>query len=835
MKWYKIVGVPFIRQDVSDPWSILLRDNCSLKMIYVNNNDALEAYVAINDSSYETLEAELKRANYLFQKSNEYLLENKIDILRKIDRINFSNAIYHSIKCDQNGMKALLQHLCNNHGGVCIEINGRHTMSQQLQVQISRIKKFINADVCPFIEDIPNAYNFNIFAFSNNVNCSNSIADKIVSSFEGMERNSCIMEISPFVDEVAKIITKNECDNLMSITNLLGDFGIQHNNDTLIGNNSNAQLSNNADDVEIVFGTNFRGDKNIGVSNSELCQHVFIAGGPGSGKSNLLMSIAEQLFFQNVSFLIIEPAKYEFHHLSKRIKKLKVWRPETGKFVLNPFYLPEGVETTKYKYSYDTILHSFFTIDSPGSALPGLFKETLDRCCAKYVENPINPSQFGLAEFITEYRFGYTLNSYDSKYRQQLTAAGINRAKEPITNPFVFDSVESIPINEIINGFNVLQLECLGTDESRSKFAFVLLTQILSLLKEKKSKKLNLVIIMDESHVLLKKTDDCKVSDYFHSMIDEFRSRGISIIIADQSANNIPEGIVNDSYTKVFLGGNDKTGITQFANKAKLDELAYQNLYNLTAGQGIIICDNNSSGIPFVSENLIKDLKLDEPCEYQNYFLNNSKILTESFSECKSCLYKGKCSFESKKTSTKFANSFYTINGGVLSDTISIEKNNFEIKKETSSYEEMLTKICEHSLDMSEVVFYCYLKQVFRKFNIDHGNNECFNKYDELINNIIANRYATIYYNTHKELLRKAITIKDGKIHITKGQDDELLKTICEGVSILSDDIFHFYLERVFKRFNSEYGDGVNDDKYNKLISVIITKRHFYERKKNKN
>lgn len=132
-------------------------------MIYVNKNDALEAYVAINDSSCETLEAELKRANYLFQESNECLIANKIDILHKIDRINFSNAIYYSIKCDQNGMEALLQHLCNNKGGICIEINGRHTMSLQLQSQIAIIKRFINADVCPFIEDIPNSYNFNFF------------------------------------------------------------------------------------------------------------------------------------------------------------------------------------------------------------------------------------------------------------------------------------------------------------------------------------------------------------------------------------------------------------------------------------------------------------------------------------------------------------------------------------------------------------------------------------------------------------------------------------------------------------------------------------------------
>ena len=839
MKWYKIVGVPFIRQDVSDPWSILLRDNCSLKMIYVNNNDALEAYVAINDSSYETLEAELKRTNYLFQKSNECLIENKIDILRKIDRIDFSNAIYHSIKSDQNGMRALLQHLCNNHGGVCIEINGKHTMSPQLQSQIVRIKRFINFDVCPFIEDISNAYNFNIFAFSDDIKCSNSIADKMVSSFEGMERNSCIMESSPFVDEVARIITNEECNHLMSITNLLGDFGIQHNNDTLIGNNSNAQLSNNSKDVDIVFGTNFSGGKSIGISKKELCQHVFIAGGTGSGKGNLLINLAMQFYHNGISFLIIESAKNELHHLSKWISKLKVWRPETGKFVLDPFYLPEGLEYVDYESNLIEIMNGFFNVDpdDPDTALPALYLNTLKKCRSKFINNPFSPTQFGIAEFMVEFANLERLEGYDKTIEKRLRAAGLNRTASSITNDFVLDSNVSIPIQELINGFNVLQLEpALKTDLAKSRFAFVLLNQILAVLQKKETQELNLVIIIDESHVLIKNTDECKIGTYFHKMIDEFRSKGISIIVSDQSANNIPSGIVNESYTKIFLGGNDKTGIINFRSKAKLDDLAYENLFSLTSGQGILICDNNSAGITFTTKNLIEDLKINEFCEYQNSYLKNNRITIETYRECKSCIYKGICRMRDKEEAKRYADHFYDLYYAALVNAfVDKDTKNLNLTIGSVSYEELLKKIYEITSKLSDVMFGCCLKQVFRKFNIDHGNNECFNKYDELINNIIANRYAIIYYNTHKELLRKAITVKDEKIHITKGPDDELLKTICEGASILSDDIFHFYLERVFKRFNSEYGDGVNDDKYNKLISVIITKRHFYERKKNKN
>lgn len=188
MRWYKIVGVPFVRQNMPDPWSIILRNGDSLKFLYTNRGNGIEAFVATNASSSKTLEDELKRVKYLIKPSNEFLISNRINILRRIDRTNFANAIYYSIRSDENGIKALLQYLLDNQGGFCIEINGKHTLTQQL-AGIIKMQQFINAAVCPFIDEIPNAYNFNIFTFSNDLQCSNTIADKIVSSFEGLEKD----------------------------------------------------------------------------------------------------------------------------------------------------------------------------------------------------------------------------------------------------------------------------------------------------------------------------------------------------------------------------------------------------------------------------------------------------------------------------------------------------------------------------------------------------------------------------------------------------------------------------------------------------------------------
>lgn len=577
---------------------------------------------------------------------------------------------------------------------------------------------------------------------------------------------------------------------------------------------------------EIVFGKSFSGDRKVGISKKELCQHVFIAGGSGSGKGNLLINLIEQFYHNNVNFLVIESAKNELHHLSKWISELKVWRPETGKFVLNPFYLPEGIKCDDYENNFIEIMNGFYNVDAndPDTALPGLFNDTLKKCISKFINNPFKSTQFGIAEFMIEFANLKKLKGYDKNIEKRLRTAGLNRTESSITNEFVFDSNVSIPIQELINGFNVLQLEGLKTDLGKSRFAFVLLNQILAVLQNKGTQELNLVIIIDESHVLIKNTEECKIGSYFHKMIDEFRSRGISIIVTDQSANNIPSGIVNDSYTKIFLGGNDKTGITHFRSKAKLDDLAYDNLFSLSSGQGILISDNNSAGIPFTTENLIDDLDITGFCEYQNSYLENNRITIETYRECDSCIYKGTCTMQDKVNAKIYADYFYNLNDDMLID-IFVDKNKLNFLNNAEVYEELFEKICERTSALSDETFGCYLKQIFRKFNIHYGDNESSQKYDELIEEIIAKRYADNYYITHEELLKKTIIIKNGKTILNNEYAGKLLNTICKNASSLSDAMFLSYLKRVFKKFNDHYIENEIDGRYDNLIAAIIKRR----------
>lgn len=728
MKWYEVTSVPFQREDGKNPWNIIIRNSCCFQLFISKIETSLHLYVSIEDCVAQNFEIEMKHASYCVKEAYALEISNIVECRRIMNERNRASLNYNVIGTNKNQANSLLNFLCTiENGGFCIEIKNKHKVSRMLQVQLNKNR---DIDVYSFISQIINnniMFDFSIYSFSKSNDISEMIADRIISCINGLQKKSGINSPVIWINELSKIISEDEINSIIKIVDYVGGYGIGYNRDTLIPQNSDYKISYSI--PEYYFGQNFNGDKKIGITAKELCQHVFIAGGSGSGKGNLLINLTMQIFRNNVSFLIIEAAKSELHNLAKWIPSLKIWRPEGGKFVLNPFSLPDGLNFEDYRNNLTSILHGFFDIDSPGAALPSLFEETLTKCSSKFINNPFNPSPFGIVEFITEYKNLDELKKYDKTIQDRLRTAGINRAKETMTNEFVLDSLYSIPTKELITGFNVLQLEALGTDEGKRKFAYVLLNQILAYLQKKRNDELNLVIIIDESHVLLKDSGEYPINEYFHKMIDEFRSRGISIILADQSANNIPEGLVNDSYTKIFMGANDKTGISNFVLKAKLDELSFDYLYTLKAGEGILISDNNSSGIAFKTENLIDKLDVYNDCNYQNLYLENNRVTIETYRECKSCIYKGKCTFQNKEEAKTYSEYFYNLNKALLCKYFT-DRNKYA--------KELLKIIREVASNLNDITFGCYLKQVFRKYNMEYGNNE--KDYDREIDAIIKYR-----------------------------------------------------------------------------------------------
>lgn len=454
-----------------------------------------------------------------------------------------------------------------------------------------------------------------------------------------------------------------EAAALTSLTASAGLYGLPVNNDTLPG------LLPVTTKGELLLGQDCKGSP-VWMPLRNLPLGTAILGTPGSGKGNLLVTLAMQLAKKKIPTLIIESAKEELHHLRKVGVDVNTYRPVEGEFLLDPFSLPPNVTLGQYRDALLQTLRAAFRLDGP---LEELFSAALDRTFAVHgfsesskADDP-GTTPFGLNELMQAFNTELRERGYSPKTESDMRTAGLVRLNALFNqNRPIYDTVKSIPVSEFAKGsINLLQLSSLISVEGKQSFASLLLIS-LSLwarlnLCHTAGKRINLVIILDEAHNLLtgcRRTtgDEYSFAADFTNMILELRSLGVAIVIADQSTKNIPGVLYEICANKFYLGPNPGSGITDHAGEMKLDEAALSHQYLLGPGEGFYKAPEMPQSVFFSSLNLIDTLKIEEPCERRNAFLErNPRFCIESYAECESCPARGKCTLAGKAAARAIA------------------------------------------------------------------------------------------------------------------------------------------------------------------------------------
>ena len=75
---------------------------------------------------------------------------------------------------------------------------------------------------------------------------------------------------------------------------------------------------------------------------NSLAMHTFITGSTGSGKSNAVYHLLDEIKKKDIPFLVVEPAKGEYKDVFKNVKCYGT-NPLIGELLrINPFSFPEG-------------------------------------------------------------------------------------------------------------------------------------------------------------------------------------------------------------------------------------------------------------------------------------------------------------------------------------------------------------------------------------------------------------------------------------------------------------------------------------------------------------
>lgn len=118
----------------------------------------------------------------------------------------------------------------------------------------------------------------------------------------------------------------------------------------------------------------------VNLDSNSLTMHTFVTGSTGSGKSNTVYEILNQLHnIYSIPFLVVEPAKGEYKNMFGQFADVSVYGTNPKKTALlkiNPFSFPDDVHILEH---LDRLVEIFNVCWPMYAAMPAILKEAIER------------------------------------------------------------------------------------------------------------------------------------------------------------------------------------------------------------------------------------------------------------------------------------------------------------------------------------------------------------------------------------------------------------------------------------------------------------------------
>lgn len=431
----------------------------------------------------------------------------------------------------------------------------------------------------------------------------------------------------------------------------------------------------------IALGTIYGGGGNqitIGCSETAFTKHALIVGTPGSGKTTFSIHLLLQFAKRGIPFLAIEPTKTEYRAMIDAVENLQIFTPgnsSVSPFIINPFIPPKGISIEEYIPSLASAFKAAFSMPSP---LDMFFLKAIRNCYISYGWKDYSQygdsdvTVFGLYEFILVFKKLIQETNYSKEVRGNLESAGLLRLMNLIEqNSNIYDSIHTIPLEDILSRPTVLELNAIDNTEQKSLIMALLLINICVYTKKNHigDGKLKNVILIDEAHVLLggggnvgQNENGFSTIKALQDMIAEIRSYGTGIIIADQSPTKVSREIIANTDIKVSFRLVQSAEKVLMADSSNMDEYAQMHLATLKPGEAYVYYSQLERAQFIITEdirekeNIRLSVSDQEICSRSTYWQKNMELL-KPYAECKGCrACKNGCNFKIRANAEYIAN-----------------------------------------------------------------------------------------------------------------------------------------------------------------------------------
>ncbi|UKS57871.1 ATP-binding protein [Exiguobacterium acetylicum] len=350
-------------------------------------------------------------------------------------------------------------------------------------------------------------------------------------------------------------------------------------------------------------------ETSLSLDVESLSMHTFITGSTGSGKSNTVYGLLENLKKNEVTYLVIEPAKGEYKHVFGDRDDVNVFgtnQANTPLLRLNPFYFPETVHVFEH---IDRLVEIFNACWPMYDAMPAILRESIERI---YVESgwnlehsicfdrkPTFPTVTDLVEVLPKV---IERSRYSSEVKGNYTGALVTRVNSlalgQLSKILVSDEVSS---EKLFDENCIIDLSMVGSSESKS----LLMGLLFIRLQEHRlhhsnvlGNRLRHVTVLEEAHHLLRRTSveqsaegsnvQGKSVEMISNGIAEMRSLGEGFILVDQSPSLLDPSAIRNTNTKIIMRLPESMDRQLVGSSIGLDEHQTSEISKLETGVAVV-------------------------------------------------------------------------------------------------------------------------------------------------------------------------------------------------------------------------------------------------------
>ncbi|MBM6733167.1 ATP-binding protein [Megasphaera stantonii] len=349
-----------------------------------------------------------------------------------------------------------------------------------------------------------------------------------------------------------------------------------------------------------IFSMGAELDTEVALDVDSLTMHTFVTGSTGSGKSNTIYKILEQLRANHrIPFMVIEPAKGEYKDIFGQYPDVSVYgtNPQkTALLKLNPFRFPKDIHVLEH---LDRLVEIFNACWPMYAAMPAILKEAIERA---YVEagwdlitsqNQKGAQYPNFSDLFEQIRQVISESQYSADGKSDYSGALLTRVHSLTNglNKLIFCNETDITDTELFDENVIIDLSRIGSIETKALIMGLLVMKLYEyrMALGKSNSPLSHLTVLEEAHNLLKRTSTSQISESANLLgksvellansIAEMRTYGEGFLIADQSPNLLDMSVIRNTNTKIILRLPDKeddklVGYAAGLTDDQIDELA---------------------------------------------------------------------------------------------------------------------------------------------------------------------------------------------------------------------------------------------------------------------